>query len=170
MMHIIEICDRGTKALDAGRGAVLAASHADVDLGGTGEGAFNVVVYFGGALAQVGPFLGLVGEAVLVGSLGAPDYSLRSDVSWDSFLDVESVYGGGSRGIETRVGAVAFVGISELAMDLGVGFCEVLVCHYVCEMEDRRAELRSLTRELRGLRTPRHASPAINMRWYSTYH
>ena len=75
MMHIIQIRNRRSQALDPGRGTVLAPRRADVDLVRALKGADDVVVDFGGALAEVRPLVGLVGEAVLVGALGAPDDS-----------------------------------------------------------------------------------------------
>jgi hypothetical protein len=72
------------------------------------EGAFNLVVDFRGALAKIGPFLGLFEETVLVGSLCAPNHT-----------------GGSSGGVETCVGLMAFVGIAELTVDFGVGFWRV---------------------------------------------
>jgi hypothetical protein len=61
------------QGLDAGGRAVLAAARADVDVGGTGEAALDVVLDLGGALAQVGPLVGLLEEAILGGALSAPD-------------------------------------------------------------------------------------------------
>ena len=75
MMHIIQIRNRRSQALDPGRGTVFAPRRADVDLVRALKGADDVVVDFGGALAEVRPLVGLVGEAVLVGALGAPDDS-----------------------------------------------------------------------------------------------
>jgi hypothetical protein len=51
MMHIIQIRNRGSQALDARRGTVLAPRRADVDLVRALKGADDVVVDFGGALA-----------------------------------------------------------------------------------------------------------------------
>jgi hypothetical protein len=106
MMHIIQIRNRRSQALDPGRGTVFAPRRADVDLVRALKGADDVVVDFGGALAEVRPLVGLVGEAVLVGALGAPDDSCR-----------------GAGGVEAGVGFVAFVRVAELAVDLGVCFC-----------------------------------------------
>ena len=75
MMHIVEIRNRGSQPLDAGSRTVFPAIHGDVNGVRTFERAFDFVVDFGSALAQVGPFLGLLEKAVFVGSLSAPDYS-----------------------------------------------------------------------------------------------
>jgi hypothetical protein len=72
------------------------------------EGAFNLVVNFRRTLTEIGPFLRLVEETVLVGSLCAPNHT-----------------SGSSGGVETCVGLMAFVGVTELAMDFGVGLCRV---------------------------------------------
>ena len=63
-----------------------------------------MILDLGRALAQVGPFLGLLGEAVLVCAFRAPDDSC-----------------GGASGIETSVRAVTFVSIAELSVNLRVG-------------------------------------------------
>ena len=68
------------------------------------EGAFNLIVDFRRALAEIGPFLGLFEGTMFVGTFGAPVYT--------------SVCA--SR-METGVGTVAFVCIAELAVDLGLG-------------------------------------------------
>jgi hypothetical protein len=72
------------------------------------ERAFNLIVDFRCALAEISPFLRLLEEAVLVGSLCAPNYT-----------------SGSSGGVEACVGLVAFMGIAELAVDFGVGFWRV---------------------------------------------
>lgn len=93
------------QGLDAGGGAVLSGGDGDVDGGGPGEAAGDVILDLGGALAQVGPGLGLLEEAVLGGALGAPDDA-----------------GGGAAGVEAGMGLVALVGVAELAVDLGLEF------------------------------------------------
>jgi hypothetical protein len=72
------------------------------------EGAFNLVVHFRRALTEISPFLRLLEETVLVGSLCAPNHT-----------------GGSSGGVEACMGLVAFVGIAELTVDFGVGFWRV---------------------------------------------
>ncbi len=60
----------------------------------------DVIVYLGGTLPQIRPFLRVFEEAMLVGSFRAPDYT-----------------GGGTSRVKTGVGFVAFVGIAELSVD-----------------------------------------------------
>jgi len=72
------------------------------------EGAFNLIVDFRRALAEIGPFLGFFKEAMFVGSLCAPNHT-----------------GGRSGGVQACMGLVAFVGIAELTVDFGVGFWRV---------------------------------------------
>jgi hypothetical protein len=99
---VVEVGDSLAQGLDAGGGAVLAGGHGHVDGFGPPEAAGNVVLDLGGALAQVGPGIGFLKEAILGGALGAPDDA-----------------GGGAAGVEAGVGHVALVGIAELAVDLG---------------------------------------------------
>lgn len=106
MVLIVELGDSLPKGSDAGRGAVLAAGHGDVDGLGTLEAAGDVVLDLGRALAQVGPGVRVLEEAVLGGALGAPDDA-----------------GGGSAGVETGMGHVALVGVAELAVNLGLELC-----------------------------------------------
>lgn len=98
---VVEVGDGFAQRLDTGGGAVLSGGHGHVDGLGPLEAAGDVVLDLGGALAKVGPGIGLLEEAILGGALSAPDDT-----------------GGGSAGIETGVGHVALVGIAELAMDL----------------------------------------------------
>jgi hypothetical protein len=95
-----------TQGLDAGRGAVLTRGRRDVNGAGAVEAALDVVLDLGGALAQVGPLLGLLEEAILAGALGTPDDTGR-----------------GSGRVETGVGEMALVGGTELAVDLGGCLC-----------------------------------------------
>lgn len=103
MMHVIQVCDCSSQALDSCSRAVFSACHRNVDFRGASKRAFDVIVDFGSALAQVRPFIRLFCESVLVGSFSTPDYAGRCS-SW----------------VEAGVGAVAFVGVAELAMDLRV--------------------------------------------------
>lgn len=105
MVHIVQVGDRGSQALDTRGRAVFAAGHGDVNVVGALERACDLIVYFRRSLPQVRPQIGLLLEAVLVGTLGTPDYTC-----------------GGTGGIEAGVGTVAFVGISELLVDVGVSF------------------------------------------------
>lgn len=123
MMHIVEICHRRPQSLNTCCRTIFSACHRDVDFGWASERAFDVVVDLGGALSQVRPFLGLLCESVLVGAFCAPYYT-----------------GGGASGVEAGVGAVAFVRISELAMDLGVGFCGGECQFKGVRLEKRRVE------------------------------
>lgn len=103
-MHlIVQVSHRLPQGPDASRGAILTGRNGEGDGLGTLEAALDVVLDFGGALAEVGPRLWVLEEAVLGGALGAPDDA-----------------GGGAGGVEAGVGHVAFVGGAELAMDLGL--------------------------------------------------
>ena len=57
-------------------------------------------------MSEVRPLIWLFCETMFVGTLCAPDYTSR-----------------GTSGIETGMGFVSFVGITELTMDLGVDLC-----------------------------------------------
>lgn len=103
MGFVVQVRDRFSQGPDAGGGCVLAGGHGDVDCGGPLEATGNLILDLGGALAQVCPGIGVLEEAVLGGALCAPDYT-----------------GGGAAGVEAGVGEVAFVGIAELAVDLGL--------------------------------------------------
>lgn len=102
---IVQVGDRLPQGSNTGGGTILATGHGDVDGLGPLEAARDVVFYLRGALTQVGPVVRVLEEAVLGGALGAPDDA-----------------GGGAAGVEAGVGHVAFVGIAELAMDLGLDF------------------------------------------------
>ena len=105
-MHlIVELGNSFSQGLDTGGGTVLSAGHGDVDGGRAGEAAFNLIFNLGSTLAKVGPLLGLLEEAILGGTLSAPNDTGR-----------------GTAGIETSVGLVAFVGVTELTMSLGLEF------------------------------------------------
>lgn len=106
-MHIIQIRNRSPEALNSRRRTVLSAGHRDIDMCRPVKRPLDLVVNFGGALAQIRPLLRFIKEAMLVGTLSAPDYT-----------------GGSSRRVETGVGFVAFVGVTELAMDGGGSFFE----------------------------------------------
>jgi hypothetical protein len=102
IMLIVQTCNGSTQRLDTGGRAVLPSSGGDRDRCRTGEAALDLVISLGGALAEIGPAGGILGVAVLGGSLCAPDYTGR-----------------GTGSIETGMGTVSLVGGSELAMSLG---------------------------------------------------
>lgn len=101
MHDVVEVGNSLAEFSDTGSRAILATGHGDIDGGGTGKAASNVILNFGGTLAQVGPSIGLLEKTVLGGTLSTPNDT-----------------GGGTAGIETGVGLVAFVGITELSMSL----------------------------------------------------
>lgn len=105
VMYIVEIGHRHPQWLDTCRWAIFSATHGNVNLRGAMEAALDLIVDLGGSLAQVRPFVGLVGEAILDRPLGTPHHAGR-----------------GSGGIESGVGAVAFVSTTELTMDFGTEF------------------------------------------------
>lgn len=105
MHHVVEIGDGLSERLDTGSGTVFSGSHGDVNGVGSLEATGDVVLDFGGTLAEVGPALGVLEEAILGGSLSTPDDT-----------------GGGSAGVETGVGQVTLVGVTELTMNLGLEF------------------------------------------------
>jgi len=105
MMRIVQIGNGDTQRLDTSGGPILTTSHGNLNVLGPIEASFDVVIYFRGSLAQICPFIGFVGKAMLVGTLGAPDDA-----------------GGGAAGIEARVWAMAFVSISKLTVDFGALF------------------------------------------------
>ena len=67
-----------------------------------------VATHLGGALAQVGPLVGLLEEAELRGPLGAPDDTGRA-----------------ARSVETGMGQVALVRRAELTVDFTTSLCRV---------------------------------------------
>lgn len=103
---VVEVGDGLAQRLDASGRAVLATSHGDLDGLGALEAAGNVIFDLRGSLTKVGPGIGVLGEAVLVGALCAPDHTRRR-----------------SAGVEAGMGHMAFMGIAELAMDLGLDLC-----------------------------------------------
>ena len=88
------------------RRSILTAMACDVYLLGPVEAALNLVVDFRGTLPQVRPLLGVLEEAILVGTLGSPDYTGR-----------------GTGCVETCVRLVAFVGLTKLPVDFGAELC-----------------------------------------------
>ena len=63
------------------------------------------ILTFRGTLSQIRPCRRVVLKAMLGGSLGTPYYASA-----------------GSTGVKAGMGAMSFVGIAELAMDLGIQF------------------------------------------------
>lgn len=104
-MRVVEVRHRRPQPFYASRRSILAPCHGNIDLFGPLKGALDMILDLRCTLAQVGPFFGLVSEAVLVRAFRAPDDSC-----------------GGTSGIETGVGSVAFMGIAELSVNLRVGF------------------------------------------------
>lgn len=66
-------------------------------------GRWLTVFDFRSSLAQIRPFLGSIEKAMLVGSLGGPDYA-----------------GGGARWIKASMRLVTFMSFAKLLMDRGV--------------------------------------------------
>lgn len=124
MMCVVEVGNGHPQRFDSGGGAILSATHGDVDILGPFKAALDVIVDFGRALSQVAdrflvstpgfgwltteclrPCGGIVGEAMLVGPLGTPDDA-----------------GGGARRIESCMRTMSLVGTTELTMDDGIEF------------------------------------------------
>ena len=103
-MLIVQPRYRLSQRLDTSRRTILASMACDVHLLGPLKAALDLVVDLRGTLTQVGPALWILEISVFVGALRCP---------YDT--------GGGTGGVETSVGLVAFVG-AELAMDLGGEF------------------------------------------------
>jgi hypothetical protein len=125
MVLVVEVGHGMTERLDAGGWAVLTSGHGDIDGVGTLEAALDVfetvladmLCQFRGrlihtifdlrsTLAQVGPALGIVEVAMLVGTLGGPHYT------------------SGSTGrVEPSVRLVAFMSLAELLVRLRLLLC-----------------------------------------------
>lgn len=103
MHFVVQLGNGLSQGSDAGCRAIFSGSHGDVDGLGPLEAAGDVILDLGGALAQVCPDLGLVEKAIFGGALGAPDNASR-----------------GAARVKAGMGHVALVGISKLAMDLGL--------------------------------------------------
>jgi hypothetical protein len=99
---IVQTCNGSTQRLDTGGRTVLPGRRGNRNACRTREATLDLIVRLGGTLTQVCPAGGILGVAVLGGSLCAPDYT-----------------GGGTGSIETGVGTVSLVGVSELAMSFG---------------------------------------------------
>jgi hypothetical protein len=116
MVLIVQLCDRLTQGPDTRCGTVLPAMSADVDLLGPLKAPFDAVVDFGCALAQVGPLVGVLEEAVLVRLFGGPDDTC-----------------GGAGGVESGVGLVALVSTAELPVGARVNFWDGISERRACQ-------------------------------------
>jgi hypothetical protein len=102
-MSVVQIGNRSTETFDTGSRSILSPCHGNINLLGTLERALDIILDFWSSLSQVCPLLWFVEEAMFVCPLCTPDDTC-----------------GGTCRIETGVRSVAFVGISELTMNLGV--------------------------------------------------
>ena len=102
---IVEMGDRRAQRLDTGGRAVLARGRSDRDTGRTREAALDLVVGFGGTLAEISPSSGVLEVTVFGSAFGTPDDA-----------------GGGTRSVKAGVGAVAFVGGTELTVGFRAKF------------------------------------------------
>lgn len=105
-MLIVEARDSSTQRLDTGRGAVLSCGGGDGDGTRAGETSGDIVVCVGGTLAQVGPLVRVLQVAVFAGALCTPDDTRR-----------------GTGGVETGMGTVTLVGVTELTVGFRVELC-----------------------------------------------
>ena len=69
VVRIVQIGDCHAKWLDTSRGAVFTTIHRNVERVRTLKTAFDIIVDFGSPLAQVGPLVGSIGEAMLLCTL-----------------------------------------------------------------------------------------------------
>lgn len=106
MVLVVEVGNGLPQRSDTGRRTIFASGNGDVNGFGALEAASDVVLDLRSTLAQVCPGVGVFEEAVFGSTLSAPDYT-----------------GGRSAGVEARVGHVTLVGITELAMNLGLNLC-----------------------------------------------
>lgn len=105
MVYVVQIGDGSSQWLDTCSWPILTAGHGHVDSLGAFKAPFNIIVDFRCALAQVSPLCRIVLKAMLGRPLGAPDYASAS-----------------STRVEAGMGAMSFMSIAELAMDLGIQF------------------------------------------------
>jgi len=123
-MAVVEIGHGLSQRLDTGSGAldenvnvmgfrskergtyVFTARHGDIDMMRPFETALNFIIDFWRALTEIGPFLWVFSETMLVGSLSSPDNSSRC-----------------TRRIQTSVRFVSFMSIAEVAVDRRSQFC-----------------------------------------------
>ena len=124
MMAVVEIghglsqrLDTGSRALDRDVNQAMSSEgqrttyvfttrHGDIDMMRPFETALNFIIDFWRALTEIGPFLWVFSETMLVGSLSSPDNSSRC-----------------TRRIQTSVGFVSFMSIAEVAVDRRSQFC-----------------------------------------------
>ena len=72
MMLIVELGNSCTQRFDACSRAIFTPRQRDVDLFGAFEAAFDIVVYLGRPLAEIGPVSGIILKAMFVCTLGTP--------------------------------------------------------------------------------------------------
>ena len=101
MFLVVQIGNGFSQRLDTCSRSVLSPSHGDIDRLRAVEATLDIIVDFGSSLAQIGPLIGTVAEAVLIGTLGAPDYTGRS-----------------TGRVKTSVWAVTFMSIAKLTVYL----------------------------------------------------
>lgn len=106
-MNIIQIGHSGSQRFNPCCWTVFSASHTDINTLGSLETSSNLIIHFWRALAEIGPFLGLICETMLISTFSTPDYS-----------------GTGSCRIKTGMRTMTFVCITELSMNLRVDLCE----------------------------------------------
>jgi hypothetical protein len=100
---VVEIRHRCPQTFYTSCRPILSSCHCNIDLLRSFKRALDVILNLWCTLSQVGPFLRLLGEAMLVCAFRTPNDA-----------------GGGTSGIETSMGSVAFVGIAKLSVDLRV--------------------------------------------------
>lgn len=105
-MVVVQLRHGLSQRLDARRRTVFPAMTADIYLLRPFKAPFNLVVYLGSTLSQVGPGIRVLKKPVLVGTLGGPYYAR-----------------GGARGVQTSMWFVAFMRGTKLPMDFGGQFC-----------------------------------------------
>jgi len=105
--HIIQVRYCSPQALNTRCRSILTSRHTDIDLGRPLKAPLNIIIHLRRALPQIRPLLWLVSKSMLICPLCAPDYTRRC-----------------SGRIQTGVRFVAFVRVTELAMDFGIYFCE----------------------------------------------
>ena len=78
MMFIVELGNSRPQRFDTCSRAIFTSRQRDVDLLGTFETAFDIVVYLRGTLAEIGPVRRIILKAMLVCTFGAPYDAGRS--------------------------------------------------------------------------------------------
>ena len=105
MMFIIQSRNRCSQGLDPRSRTIFSPRHTDVNCVRALKATLNIIFDFWCSLSQIRPFLGSIGETVLVGAFRTPYYSC-GPAGW----------------VQASVGAVAFMRVAELAVDFGVVF------------------------------------------------